>query len=308
MEILVFGAGAIGSFIGGLLSQRHDVTLIGRQEHVAVIRVRGLRITGKTSLTSKPRAATHVPRTAKPDVVFVTTKAYDTTNAMTALRPLGARAVFVTLQNGLGNAEIIAKTAGRVVAGTIAHGVTFLGPGEIRHAGVGETILGAWSGIGEADLVRLRDVLADVGIVATITSDIRCELWAKLVVNAAINPIAALAGIPNGRIVRDRRLHALLVRVCREATAVANAEGVALDADELQRRAELVAKRTAANRGSMLQDLDRRRRTEIDSITGAIVRAAEKHGLAVPLNDALYALIRAREGSPRVAGDANLAA
>src|SRR6266705_2808940 len=131
VEILVFGAGAIGSFFGGLLSQRHDVTLIGRAEHISAVKSHGLRVSGKTSIIAKPRAVMRVPQDAKPDFIFV-----------------------------------IAKSARRVVAGTTAHGVTSVGPGEIRHAGVGETLIGAWSRVSESDLVRLRDLLADVGIVA----------------------------------------------------------------------------------------------------------------------------------------------
>src|SRR5439155_279588 len=186
--------------------------------------------------------------------------------------------------NGLGNAETIARTARRVVAGTTAHGVTFVGPGEIRHAGVGETMIGAWSRVSESDLVRLRDLLADVGIVASVTSDIRTELWSKLIVNASINPIAALAEVPNGRIVRDKRLLGVLEAVCREATAVAKAEGAGVAEEELRHRTILVAKRTAANRASMLQDLDRHHRTEIDAIPGAHlpIKGAEDRDAPLP--------------------------
>jgi 2-dehydropantoate 2-reductase len=298
VEFVVFGAGAMGSFIGGLLSRRHKVLLIGRAEHVDAIREQGLRITGKTAVIAKPDAATTVPPRARPDFVFVTTKAYDTANAMGPLERFVDRSVFVTLQNGLGNAETIAKTARRVIAGTTAIGVTFVGPGEIRHAGVGDTVFGAWANVGEAELVRLRDVFAEAGINAELTSDIRSELWSKLVVNASINPLAAIAGVPNGRLVRDKRLFAVLEAVSREAAAVAKAEGVAVDAEELRHRTVLVAKRTGANRGSMLQDLDRHRRTEIDAIAGPIIRAAGRHRLPVPLTQALYAIVRARESAP----------
>src|SRR6266571_4177979 len=266
VQVLVFGAGAIGSFFGALLSQRHDVTLIGRGEHISAIKSRGLRVRGKTAIIAKPRAAIRVPLTARPDFVFVTTKSY----------------------------------------GTTTHGVTFVGPGEIRHAGIGETMLGAWSGVDESNLVRLRDLLADVGIVASVTSDIRTELWSKLVVNASINPIAALAELPNGRIVRDKHLLAVVEMVCREAIDVAKAEGARVDQEELRHRTLLVAKRTASNRASMLQDLDRHHRTEIDAITGSIVRAAEDHRIPVPMNAALYALVRARESAFRAASSASL--
>jgi 2-dehydropantoate 2-reductase len=297
VRALVFGAGAMGSFFGGLLSKHHDVLLIGRSDHVKAIRAHGLRISGKTSMIARPEVATAVPANARPDFVFITVKAYDTANAMSTLEKLADRSIFVTLQNGLGNAETIAKTAHRVIAGTTTVGVMYVGPGEVRHAGIGDAVVGAWSHVGETDLVRLRDVLSDAGILVTVTSDIRSELWAKLVVNASINPLAAIAGIPNGRLVRDKRLAEVMDAICREAVAVAKAEGAKLDLEELRHRTAVVAKRTAANRGSMLQDLDRHRRTEIDAIVGPIVRRAARHRIPVPLSQALYAVVRAREAA-----------
>lgn len=297
MQILVFGAGAMGSFFGGLLSKHHDVILIGRPDHVKAIRAHGLRISGKTSMIARPEVATAVPSNARPDFVFITTKAYDTANAMSALERLADRSIFVTLQNGLGNAETIAKTARRVIAGTTTVGVMFVGPGEVRHGGIGDAVIGAWSHVDEKDLVRLRDIVADAGIVVTVTSDVRAELWSKLIVNASINPLAAIIGVPNGRLVRDKRLLEVMDGVCREAVAVAKAEGAKVDAEELRHRTTLVAKRTAANRGSMLQDLDRHRRTEIDAIVGPIVRAAARHRIPVPLSRTLYAIVRAREAA-----------
>lgn len=297
MRILVFGAGAMGSFFAGLLSRHQDVLLIGRQEHVEAIRRHGLRISGKTTMIARPEAAMAIPTGARPDVVFVTTKAYDTAHAMTALRQFADHAIFITFQNGLGNAETIAKNAQRVVAATTTIGVTFVSPGEVRHAGIGETVLGAWARVDEAVLVRLRDVLAEAGIVAKVTSDIHTELWAKLIVNASLNPLAAVVGVPNGRLVRDKRLAAVVEALCREAVAVAKAEGAKVDAEELRQRTVLVAKRTSSNRASMLQDFDRHRRTEIDAIAGPIVRGGARHRIPVPLTQALYAIVRARESS-----------
>ncbi len=295
MEVLVFGAGAMGSFFGGLLSVRQDVLLVGRREHMEAVRSHGLRISGKTVRLAHPRTATRVPSSAHPELVLVATKAYDTGAAMSALRRFARSAVFVTLQNGLDNADVIARTASRVVAGTTSHGVTFVGPGEVRHAGIGDTAIGPWKGVDRDDVVRVRDVFDEAGVRTRIMNDMRRELWAKLVVNASINPLAALAGVPNGRLVQDRGLAALLESVGREAVDVAHAEGIGLDADELVRRTRLVARRTAGNRSSMLQDLDHHRRTEIDAITGAILRAADRAGVDAPLNRALLALVEARE-------------
>lgn len=295
MEILVFGAGAMGSLLGGLLSVRHDVLLVGREEHVEAIRARGLRISGKTVRLVHPRAATRAPAAFHPQLVLVSTKAYDTASAMSSLKRFSKSSIFLTLQNGLDNPDIIARTAERVVAGTVSHGVTWLRPGDVRHAGVGDLIIGPWKGVTPTEVVRVRDLFDEAGLPATISDDVRSELWGKVVVNAAINPLAALAGVPNGRLVQDRSLARLLDDVGREALAVARAAGARLDSAEILRRTRLVARRTAANRASMLQDLDRHRRTEIDAITGAILREAERRGIDAPLNRALYALVRARE-------------
>ena len=301
VRILVFGAGAIGSFFGGLLSTRHDVTLVARPVHAAAIRAHGLRISGKTARIARPEAHTKVPRGVRPELVLVATKAYDTAAAMSALLPFGPKALFVTLQNGLDNGDVIARSARRVVVGTTAHGVTLVGPGEVRHAGVGDTVIGPWAHVDASQLVRLRDLFEDAGIPTRVASDIRTELWAKAIVNGAINPLAALAGVPNGRLVRDKGLLASLEAIARESADVARAEGAAVNPDEIVRRTVLVARRTAANRCSMLQDLDRGRRTEIDAITGAIVAAARRHGLPVPRSETLQALVRAREGAIRLA-------
>jgi len=297
VDILVFGAGAMGSFFGGLLSVRHDVTLIGREDHMKAVRVHGLRMTGKTVRVMRPRSATRIPRDAQPELVIIATKSYDTSDAMRSLRRFGSTAVFLTLQNGIDNANLIARTARRVIAGTTAHGVTYLGPGEIRHAGLGDTTIGAWTKVDESTVVRLRDLLDEAGIRTRITADVRSELWAKLVVNAAINPLAALAGVPNGRLVEDPALRRLLEDVARETAGVARAAGARVDAEDLVRRTRLVARRTATNRASMLQDLDSGRRTEIDAITGAVLREAEKAGVETPVNRVLFALVKAREAT-----------
>ena len=299
VEILIFGAGAMGSFFGGLLAMRHEVTLVGRKDHMEAVAAHGLRISGKTVRLARPFAATRVPRGVNPELVLVTTKAYDTADAMRALRPFAATATFLTLQNGLHNAEVIAQSAKHVIAGTTAHGVTFVRPGEIRHAGLGDTTIGAWSGTPPETVVRVRDLLDEAGIRTRVTPDIRSDLWAKLVVNAAINPLAALAGVPNGRLLQDPRLRRLLDDVARETAEIARAAGARVEAEDLVRRARLVARRTAENRASMLQDLDRGRRTEIDAIAGDVLVEAERAGREAPLNRALFALVKAREAASR---------
>ena len=285
----------MGSFFGGLLSREDDVTLVGRADHIAAIRAHGLRITGATTRIARPSVGTRVPKSARPDLILVATKAYDTEGAMRILRPFARSSLFLTLQNGLDNPFVISRTATRVLAGTTAHGVTFVSPGVIRHAGVGDTVLGVWKGASSTDLAVVRDRLEAAGVRTHLTRDVWTDLWAKLVVNAAINPVAALAGVPNGELARNPGLRAVLTSVAQEASAVARADGARLDGNEIGRRALRVARRTAKNRASMLQDLDRGHRTEIEGITGAVLRAADRYSLEVPLNRALYALVASRE-------------
>ena len=292
MKVLVFGAGAIGSWLGALLSMENEVTLVGRPAHVESIRRNGLRISGRTTLVARPTAVAEVPPDV-PDVIFVATKAYDTANAADALRAFWRRSTFVTLQNGLGNAEALAAKAERVLAGTTTHGVTFVGPGEVLHAGVGDTTLGPFAGTTRADAQHLATALTAGGIATTVVMDPRPELWAKAVVNTAINPLTAVLRRPNGELVRHADLRDLLERLAREGAVAARAAGVDLDPDGIAAKAAEVAARTAENRSSMLQDVERGRRTEVEAITGELLRAAR--GVVLPYNERVYALVRGVE-------------
>lgn len=300
MEILVFGAGAMGSFFGGLLSRRNRVTLVCRKEHADAIRRSGLRITGKTSLIAHPKVATSIAGIKPPDLVLVATKAYDTASAARSLRRFAARATWLTLQNGLDNAEVLARTARRVVAGVTSHGVTFLRPGEIRHAGIGDTAIGAYAGVGDADVEKIRALFDEAGVRARVSQDIRLDLWLKVLVNAGINPLAALTRLRNGYLVSTPPLAAALASVIAEGAAVARAEGVDIGDGEATDLAAKVARRTRENKASMLQDIEHGRRTEIEAITGAILRAAARRGIAAPLNALAYGLVRGLERSTQV--------
>jgi 2-dehydropantoate 2-reductase len=273
---------------------KNDVMLVTRSAHADAIRRDGLRITGRTALVARPAAVTQVPR-EPPDVVFVTTKAHDTAAAIDALRAFWRRSTFVTLQNGLGNAELLAAKADRVVAGTTTHGVTFVRPGEVAHAGAGDTLVGPFAGTTRADAGRIADLLTDAGIATRAVDDPRPELWAKAVVNAAINPLTAVLRRPNGELVRHADLRGLMDRLAREGATAARAAGIDLDPDGIAAKAAEVASRTAENRSSMLQDVERGRPTEIEAITGALLRAAEARGLVLPYNDRVYALVRGIE-------------
>ena len=280
--------------LGGLLSREHDVTIVGRKPHVDAVNRHGLHISGVSTMLAHPTATTDVPSEA-PDVVFVTTKAYDTADAIEALRAFWRRSVFVTLQNGLGNAETLAAKAKRVVAGATSHGVTFVAPGEIVHAGAGDTVVGPVQGVTLGEVEAIAGLLTHAGIETTVVKDVRRELWAKAVVNAAINPLTVVLRVPNGELVRAGDLRALLDRLAREGAAASRAAGVDLDPDAMAAKSAEVARRTANNRSSMLQDVEKGRRTEIDAITGALLRAAGAKGLPMPYNEMMDLLVRGWE-------------
>jgi 2-dehydropantoate 2-reductase len=286
VRILVFGAGAIGSLIGGLLSSRHDVTLVARGDHVDAIRRCNLRITGMTELCARPWAMTEVPA-ARQDLVIISTKAYGTAMAVASLKRFWHTSLFLTLQNGLRNADVIARKADRVAAGTTSHGVTYIREGLVRHAGLGDTRIGAFQEVTKGEVKEICREFTACGIPATCSEDIRRDLWAKVIVNAAINPLTAIARIENGRLLKTPELRTLLRQSCEEAAAVARAEGHDISPSEATRAAEKVARRTAKNRSSMLQDLERGRRTEVSEISGSIVEAGRWHGISLPAVDTI---------------------
>src|SRR2546426_9876881 len=163
VDIVVSGAGAMGSFFGGLLSRRNHVTLVCRKEHADAIRRAGLRITGKTSFVARPDVATSVSGVKRADLILVSTKAYDTESAARALRKFAKAPTWITLQNGPDNAAVPPNGAKRDSAVTTSHGVTFMRAGEIRHAGIGETAIGGVAGGGGDDVGWVQDALDEAG-------------------------------------------------------------------------------------------------------------------------------------------------
>jgi len=276
----------MGSLIGGLLSAHHEVTLVARPDHVRAIRRCGLHIIGKTNTVSEVWAMTEAPRNEQ-DLVIVSTKAYDTESAMRHLRRFWHSSLFLTLQNGLRNADIIAAEADRVVAGTTSHGVTFVREGIVHHAGLGDTYLGTFKKVTAQEVRGLCREFTACGFRASFSRDIRRDLWMKAIVNAAINPLTAIARVENGRLLRIPQLRALMRQSCAEAAAVARAEGNRIQDAEATRVTERVALRTAANRSSMLQDVERGRLTEVSEISGAIIEAAAWRGISSPTVDTL---------------------
>lgn len=298
MRFLVFGAGALGSVVAARLAEAHEVGLVGRPGHVQAIRERGLRVRGKTELLQQRLTAMMSPDElgdTVPEVILLTVKAYDTETAVAALSRFHESSVFVSLQNGLGNEEVIARHASRVLGAVINQGATFVGPGEVFHAGVGATELGPFAGTGAGDAEAVAAAFEEVGLPARAITDIRERIWAKVILNAAVNPLTALLRLRTGQLIEEPGLVEAIELVVEESVAIAAACGVKLEAAEVLDRIHQVAEATRDNKSSMLQDLERGRRTEIDAINGALIDRAAEHHLACPANRLLASMVRAVE-------------
>lgn len=296
MNIVVFGAGSLGSLIGGLLTREcdTDVTLVGRDPHIAAIRDTGLSIEGAISEHITLDAYTTVPESA--DMAIVTVKSFDTEAAADALSGCDLTMV-LSLQNGIGNEETLAEELGEyatVLAGTCTYGAMQTDPGYVRCTGIGEIVLGP---TGQRDTEqmdranRIGRLFERARINTTVARDMPRRLWEKLAVNAGINAPTALARIENGALA-DGPARETARRAARETARVARSEGVDLPDERAIEALETVIEATAHNRSSMLQDIRSGRRTEIDSINGYV---AECTAVKTPINRTLAQLLRAWE-------------
>ena len=299
-RVLVVGTGAMASLFGARLARGGlaEVRLAGTwAAALEAIRQDGLTVHEAGGRWSVPVGAASLDELATAeaaDLVLVLVKSHRTAGvAGHAARAVAPEGLVLTLQNGLGNREVLARAAG---AGRTAQGVTSVGasivaPGHVRPGGPGVTALGA-EPANPAAVGRAAALLTAAGIRADVTDNLERLVWRKLAVNAAINPLSALFGVPNGALLEGPQWPDLLEEAAREVGAVAAARGIALGEDAAALAAE-VARSTAANRSSMLQDMDRGAPTEIEAITGAVVAEARRLGVRVPVNEALLAAVRA---------------
>ena len=302
MRIAIIGSGAMGSLFGGRLSlARHDVILYDvYREHVEAINAGGLLIEDAASgvvTPTHPAASTDPGAVEGADVLVIFVKSTSTEQAAAQFVPYARRdSIVLTLQNGLGNEAIIRRHFGpeRTAAGVTSQGATFLGPGRIRHAGKGPTHIGMADGRNER-LVPLVTALGEAGFETHVEKDVASLVWSKLIINVGINALTGIMGQPNGRLLDYEETRAVMADLVGEAVAVAKARGVRITFDDPVSAVMDVARRTGANRSSMLQDFDKGRETEIDFINGAIVREAAALGVPVPVNATMTRLIKARE-------------
>ena len=294
MRVIILGAGALGSFVGGMLSKKHDVIFIGRKKHIDTVKKNGLKIRGKTECIVFPKSKI----TGKPDLIVVTVKAYDTQKAIEEYISLvGKNTILLSLQNGLGNEETLATILDekRVIGGVTSHGLMVFRPGEIYHSGVGETIIGELNGEITERVKKVADALTECNIETRVSKQIKKDIWCKAIVNAAINPLTAIVKCKNGYLIKNDFLKRVMREVCTEGIAVAQREGMKLDEKEVIKKVENVAYLTKNNYSSMFQSIMQGKKTEIEQINGEIVKRGEKFNVSTPINFVLYTITKALE-------------
>ncbi|WP_135807182.1 ketopantoate reductase family protein [Halorussus marinus] len=291
MEIVVFGAGSLGSLVGGLLAREHAVTLVGRDPHVATVRESGLRVEGTYDFSVSPAATTDGTGLGA-DLAVVTVKAFDTEAAAEALAT-GAFDAALSLQNGMGNEAILAdRLECPVLAGTATYGARLTGPGVVACTGEGEVVLGPRGG-GTAEVAdEAGRAFRAAGIETTVADDMPRRRWRKLAVNAGINATTALARTQNGG-VRSGPARAVATDAARETARVARAAGIELSDADAVRALDAVAADTAENASSTLQDVLAGRHTEVEAINGHVAAHADELGVAAPVNRTLANLLGA---------------
>jgi 2-dehydropantoate 2-reductase len=300
MKTVIMGAGAMGSLFGGLLTlSGEDVWLVDIwKENIDAMRSNGLKVEDRGKVQIIPvKATTDVASVGKADLILFFVKTYQTEKAVSDVLVLQKEnTVFLTLQNGLGNEEAICKQVDRrkVILGVTGQGATLLGPGHIRHAGWGKTYVGELDEKITDRVTQIAQVFRKAGIETEVSSHIHDLVWEKLLVNVGINALAALTGLKNGQLLDYPETVRLMEALVSEAVEVTRRKEIQIDENQMN-RVKVVIEATRENRCSMGQDLDYKRRTEIDAINGAVVREAERLGISVPYNQMITDLIKVVE-------------
>ena len=300
MKVAVLGPGALGCLLAALFREAGaDVSLVDyRPERVARLRLRGIQVhtlEGGHRVIQAPIGL--APEVGPCDLTIVAVKAYQTKTAARALPGLMSQGgMALTLQNGLGNLESIARTVGpeRLLAGVGLLGVTRQDEGQIIYAGRGVIYIGTPLGsqVSRIEAAAVVDLFRRAGLSCQPREDIEAVLWEKLVINVGINPLTALLRVPNGMLLQLPEAWEVAVAAAQEAQAVAQAAGLTLSGDPAARLRQ-VCTATAANRSSMLQDLLAGRPTEIEAMNAQVATRGRALGLPTPVNDLLTRLLRA---------------
>jgi 2-dehydropantoate 2-reductase len=301
-RVCVAGAGTIGSLFAAHLARVAEVSVLTRrEEHARALNEQGLRVTGRADFTASVTASADPSALPEPELVVVACKGSDLDALTERLAGHFAEATLMTVQNGLGAEEV----AGAHGAWPLLSAVTFMsgtrhGDTQVEYVLDTETWVGPYRGTTPADAHAVADLIVSSGLKAAAFDDLRPAQWSKLIFNATVNAVAALTGLAHdfhfAEVERPGDLGLLVRGLMDEGKTVAAAAGVELWEDPWEMNV-LATQRGHRHSPSMLEDVKAHRPTEIESITGSLVREAAKHGVPAPLHTALYALVKAKEAS-----------
>lgn len=303
MKIVIVGPGAMGCLLANFLSKGKDEVwfLDKNRERAAKIHRNGISIEGISGYWQTPiKATVDTKEIGQADLIIICVKSYDTKEATIQAKPImGENTLILTLQNGIGNVEVISEIVGaeKVLAGVTNLGATLLEDGKVRHAGHGETIIGRIDGKIPVEMRSIREIFNSTGLKMRISRDIKGLLWSKLIINSGINALTAITRLNNGRLVEFEGTRKILRDAVTEAAKIAKRKRIKLIYDDPLAKVEAVCEATATNVSSMLQDVLRKKRTEIDFINGVIVRLGQELGIPVPVNSILVELVKTIESS-----------
>jgi 2-dehydropantoate 2-reductase len=293
MKIAVMGAGAVGCYYGGMLARAgHEVVLIGRLQHVMTVTRDGLRLQAQTfDEHIRVAASTHASAVEGAELVLFCVKSTDTESAAKEIKPhLAPGALILTLQNGVENASRLREILQHEVAAAVVYVATEMaGPGHVRHHGRGELVIEPST---KSEEVARAFVAAHIP--TTISTNVRGELWAKLILNCAYNALSAITQMPYGQLVHIPGVKTTMNDVVAECLAVAHADGVVVPGD-VDAAVRGIAETMPSQYSSTAQDVARGKHSEIDHLNGLIVRRGDALNVPAPVNRTLHTLVKAIE-------------
>jgi 2-dehydropantoate 2-reductase len=299
--VTVIGAGAVGSYFGGLLARAGcDVTLVARQDHVKAIQENGLymecqsfqeRVSVKTS--------TEYQAIKNADLVLFCVKSPDTESVAIEIQPyLSKDTIILSLQNGVDNCERLKTVLLNPVYPAVVYVATgMVGPGHVKHFGRGELVIGELEG-GEACLDQLnvlQEFLNKGNVPCSISKNIKHDMWLKFLVNCSYNAISGIGQIEYGQMIQSAHINALIEQITKEFLSVAEKEGINISSEQANSANEQIAKTMAKQKSSTAQDLMKFKKTEIDYLNGYILRRGLAHQIPTPANQSVYALVKMLE-------------
>lgn len=299
MKISVLGAGAMGSFFGGLLAEQgNDVTLLDINEaHLAAIRKQGLLLSTDGHRRSIGNLTVSRPQdsTSTPDLLVVFTKSLHTRAALASIRHIvGAHTSVLSLQNGLGNVEMIGEyvPSHQIVIGVTTWPADLVGPGEVSSHGQGKIRLMSADGVARPTVDAVAAVLDAAGLHCVVDVDVWTAIWEKVAFNAALNSLCSVTGCTVDGIAAVPGGPRLAAAIVTEVLAVAAAKGIATNVDGCIENVNFAIAKHTGHKPSMLQDILAGRQTEIEGINGAVVAAAHEMKVPVPHTETLLELVR----------------